>query len=872
VIAALLLAVAVLGSTAAPGAQNQASVADAGPVRLAGRPLADALLLIGSRGVKVIFSTDLVRPEMRVEREPRASRPRQMLDEVLAPHRLTVRAGPRGTLLVVAAARPRRPPAAGERPASAPPSGSEIPTESSPPRFKETVDVSSRSSEDAVYSPTAVLPAQVGATAGGLENVFHTLQLLPGVTAVSDFGSRLSVRGGGPDQNLIVMDGFEVHNPYRLFGLVSGINPETVDRFELFAGAFSARYGDRLSSLLAIDTRDGSAARRIQGSANVSLTDANVVLEGGLPGGRHGSWMITGRRTYYDLVAERLTSAVTKFPSFTDTQFKTVWEPSPGQRVTVHGLFSRESTDFSATGTRAPDDELNGSAIARTRTALVAAAWDSALGARSHLRSSVSFSNLEDALSIDAEGCLDTRRTNTRVSSLPCFTPLAIGHKVHVHDLTLREELTIPVKARQTLETGVEVHGLQSRLSLASAGEDFPALTIPGLGMLGVGQLPYHAQSGSFDATVNGGRVGAWVEDRVQATASLFVVPGLRLDHVGSTGETLLAPRLASSLAVGRSTRLRGAAGLHFQSPGYEKSFLGGSAFALDLSAPAASGLRSERALQGVLGIERDVVPGLTARVEVYRRRLDRLIVGRLETEAEQQARLAQYDFPADLQGEIPLAPLITKFPANEGTGQASGLEVFVQKTSVSPETRLTGWLSYSFGRARREAYGLRYPYDYDRRHGLSVVGQVKALTWLTLSGSAQAASGLPATLPIGARVARSEDVLDSDRDGIQSEWVPFRDFRGLPIYELDYGRMGNINSTRLSATARVDLRATFRPHGTAGRWVFYLDVINVFNHRNGLAAVSLLNFNPLGDRPTIENQFGGGLPILPTFGVRWRF
>ena len=161
--------------------------------------------------------------------------------------------------------------------------------------------------------------------AGSIDNVFRVLQTLPGVSATEDFGSRLSVRGGGPDQNLTVMDGVEIHNPYRLFGLTSAFNPETIDRFELTAGGFSAKYGDRLSSILLVDNRAGSAARRMSGSAALSVTDANVVLEGALPS---GSWLVTGRRTYYDVFAERVTDS--DLPSFDDVQAKAVWEPAPG--------------------------------------------------------------------------------------------------------------------------------------------------------------------------------------------------------------------------------------------------------------------------------------------------------------------------------------------------------------------------------------------------------------------------------------------------------------------------------------------------------------------------------------------------------------
>ena len=86
------------------------------------------------------------------------------------------------------------------------------------------------------------------------------------MNATADFDSRIAVRGGGPDQNLTVMDGVEIHNPYRLFGLTSAFNPETVENFELTAGGFSPKYGDRLSSLLVVENRAGTrteVARRV---------------------------------------------------------------------------------------------------------------------------------------------------------------------------------------------------------------------------------------------------------------------------------------------------------------------------------------------------------------------------------------------------------------------------------------------------------------------------------------------------------------------------------------------------------------------------------------------------------------------------------
>ena len=158
--------------------------------------------------------------------------------------------------------------------------------------FAETVDVVAAPPPAAEPSAVVVTPAEVLRTPGALDNVFRTLQTLPGVSAAEEFSSRMVVRGGAPDQNLTVMDGVEIHDPYRLFGLTSAFNPETISRFELATGGFSVKYGDRLSSLLVVENRAGVRREGLNGSAALSITDANIILEGGMPKER----IVAGRR------------------------------------------------------------------------------------------------------------------------------------------------------------------------------------------------------------------------------------------------------------------------------------------------------------------------------------------------------------------------------------------------------------------------------------------------------------------------------------------------------------------------------------------------------------------------------------------------
>src|SRR6185295_11732970 len=116
--------------------------------------------------------------------------------------------------------------------------------------------------------------------------------------------------------------------------------PETVNRFELLPGGFGAKYGDRLSSVILVENRDGDASRRLAASSSASITDANIIAEGRLPGPGSGSWLATARRTYYDLVAERFIDQ--DLPSFNDLQLKTAWQMPGNRRLSLLGLRSRE--------------------------------------------------------------------------------------------------------------------------------------------------------------------------------------------------------------------------------------------------------------------------------------------------------------------------------------------------------------------------------------------------------------------------------------------------------------------------------------------------------------------------------------------------
>ena len=137
-------------------------------------------------------------------------------------------------------------------------------------------------------------------TAGGLENVLQTLRVLPGVAGTDDEHGRLAVRGSGPEHNVVLLDGVQIHNPYRFGEFTSSfINPATVARVSLDASGLDAGHGGRLSSVTIIETRDGTRDRELAVSGSLGLAAGDVLLEGRLPNTESGAWWATARGTYY---------------------------------------------------------------------------------------------------------------------------------------------------------------------------------------------------------------------------------------------------------------------------------------------------------------------------------------------------------------------------------------------------------------------------------------------------------------------------------------------------------------------------------------------------------------------------------------------
>jgi hypothetical protein len=178
----------------------------------------------------------------------------------------------------------------------------------------------------------------------GESDVLRAIEVLPGVVSTSDFSSSFNVRGGSADQNLILLDGFPIYNPFHLGGLFSVFNADMVARAQLMSGGFPAQYGGRVSSVLTIDSDAGESGTDVQ--AGLSLLAARVAAGTDLPpslleagGFGRGRARVSLRRSYFD----QLLRPFVDFPYYlTDGQlYAEAWTPG-GSRLAVTAYSGRD--------------------------------------------------------------------------------------------------------------------------------------------------------------------------------------------------------------------------------------------------------------------------------------------------------------------------------------------------------------------------------------------------------------------------------------------------------------------------------------------------------------------------------------------------
>lgn len=164
----------------------------------------------------------------------------------------------------------------------------------------------------------------------GESDIFRTLQSFPETNSISEISNQLYVRGGTPDQNLILINGAPIYQPYHLFGLATAMNIDAIEQVEFYSGSFPVKYGDRLSSVISINSASGTDSIKVK--TNINLLDGRISLSG--PVTEKGRWRFSGRRMYLDYLSKLVGSS---FPYYYyDYQYKIAYMLNDNNLITIN--------------------------------------------------------------------------------------------------------------------------------------------------------------------------------------------------------------------------------------------------------------------------------------------------------------------------------------------------------------------------------------------------------------------------------------------------------------------------------------------------------------------------------------------------------
>ena len=650
----------------------------------------------------------------------------------------------------------------------------------------------------------------------GEVDVLKTLQLLPGVQSGAEGMSGLYVRGGSPDQNLLLLDGAPVYNASHLFGFFSVFNANAIKNVQLTKAGFPARYGGRLSSVLEVDMKDGNM-KTFEGEGSVGLIASQLTLQGPLRKDRT-SFIVSARRTYIDLLIRPFLRSNNKGGyHFYDLNAKLNHIFSPNSRVflNVYGGDDRFWSDV--------EDEDTGDNY-REKDAIAANfGWGNITSTLrwNYLFSNQLFGNLTAIYSrYQLSTAVDHRSTTTLDGERETDT-LRLRYRSGIRDWGLKLDFDyIPNPAHYIRFGG------SSTLHTYS----------PGAAQIKVSPADGAPEDTTLAAQVTDAlEYSMYGEDEVLLTDHLKANVGLHTSGflVNDEFYTSLQPRVSTRYLLPSDWAVKASYALMRQ----YIHLLSNSTVGLptDLWLPATERVRPQWSRQFGVGLARQFKDQYEFSLEGYYKTMTNLIEYR-----EGASFLVGFGENEDWQDKVEI-----------GRGWSYGTELFVQKK----RGRTTGWIGYTLSWTKRRFdrlnQGRAFPYRYDRRHDFALVltHQLKqstnfSLTWVYGTGNA-------ATLPVARYYGYHERSV-----GGREHVLPYE----TQIY-------GDRNSYRMSAFHRLDLGFNFGDkHG------FSFGVYNAYNRKNPYFIYFDDDYDPNTTDIKRRAKQVSLFPLLPWLNYRFKF
>lgn len=651
-------------------------------------------------------------------------------------------------------------------------------------------------SED--VSKISVSPAQLAKLPSlGEKDIFRSLQLLPGVSATNETSSGLYVRGGTPDQNLNLLDGFTVYHVDHFYGFFSAFNANAIKDVQLYKGGFESKYGGRISSVVDLTGKTGNS-QEFTGSAGISAISANLALEVPFAEGK-GSVFFAGRRSYTDLIKSGLyknifdlfnqeseTSPPSQGPGFRgggrglaqtevepsfffhDINGKISYRPSDKDIISIsmyNGADNLDnSRDLNSSNLNFGGGPNSGGGFNNSTNDLTvwgnwgtSMKWGRQWNSKWYTNSIIAYSNYF------SKRDLFTTTEIIRDDSL-VIRNMGTLEDNNLKDITLKIDNEYLINNSNQLEFGVQV--TNNDISYEYTRNDTIQI---------------------LDRQDNGTTYAAYIQDQWKPNSKLQFVPGIRATYFDITDKMYFEPRISGSYRLSPKIKLKAAWGKYYQfatriiredlSQGSRDFWL----LANDEKTPVSSSVHY------IAGGSYENANFLFD-VEAYHKDLDGL--------SEYTLRFA--------------GPRTREYNElfYQGTGYSRGIEFLAQKKAG----KYNGWISYTLGEVIYDFPELSeepYPALHDQTHEFKVVNSLTLGKW-DLAATWIYATGKPYTSPVGTYELT---MLDGNTQ--------------------NYVSIGEKNAFRLPDYQRVDVSASYNFKLGTTKAQLGLSIFNVLNHKN---------------------------------------
>lgn len=609
----------------------------------------------------------------------------------------------------------------------------------------------------------------------GEKDVLKVIQLMPGVQKGSEGSTGIYVRGGGPDQNLIILDEAPVYNANHLFGFFSVFNGDALKSVELIKGGFPARYGGRLSSVIDLQMKDGNK-EKIHGEAGIGLIAARLTLEGPIIKNKC-SFLISGRRTYIDaLVAPFLPKDGKLGYYFYDINAKINYVFNDKNRLYLSGYFGQDK--FYLKRKTADSESMSGINWGNATSTL---RWNHLFNSR--LFSNLSFIFTNYKLGIENQEKYDNDYYNLKYTS-------------NIRDFGVKYNFDFMPHPNHYIRFGANAtwHHFIPQALVIKASDPVNELNI---------------KSRAID-TYEG---GIFIEDDWRMTSKLKMNIGFRLSALSSKGNDFFnpEPRAAVRYFLGNNFSLKGSYAMMNQYLHLLSST--GIGLPTDLWVPATNKVKPQQSQQVALGLAKDLPnKNITITVEGYYKWMKNVLNYKEGANFLNVGDNSNPETQNDWQTKVV-----------SGTGLSYGAELLIQKKVG----KFTGWIGYTLSWTWLQFdslnFGERFPARYDRRHDISVVGIYKINDHITLSATWVYGTGNAITLPIASYGIEQHTIPGTQQQARPGELWPY-------TIGGDYGKK---NSFRMSPYHRMDIGIQF--HKKLKRCVrtFEVSLYNVYSRQN---------------------------------------